>query len=164
MLRRRAVRLALIGAAGFVCALAVAPPLMRAAGWQTASTFARLLFSALCHQIPERAFYLAGAPAAVCARCLGIYAGCLAGFLAARPGHALPRARWLAAALAPAAIQWLAAWIGGPDGPLLRGLTGGLAGLAVAFFLLPAVDALCGEIGSRRRRRMIVGDLHAKTR
>jgi hypothetical protein len=29
----------------------------------------------ICHQRPERSFYLFGAPLAVCARCAGIYAG-----------------------------------------------------------------------------------------
>lgn len=32
-------------------------------------------FSSICHQLPERSFYLWGFPLAVCARCLGIYLG-----------------------------------------------------------------------------------------
>ena len=39
------------------------------------------LFSALCHQIPGRSFFCFGYPLAVCARCLGIYSGFLAGLL-----------------------------------------------------------------------------------
>ena len=30
-------------------------------------------FSALCHQVPERSFWMAGQPMAVCSRCFGIY-------------------------------------------------------------------------------------------
>jgi uncharacterized membrane protein len=36
-------------------------------------------FAPFCHQIAERSFRLFGQPLAVCARCIGIYAGFLAG-------------------------------------------------------------------------------------
>lgn len=36
-------------------------------------------FSFACHQDPARSFWIAGAPMAVCARCLGIYLGAAAG-------------------------------------------------------------------------------------
>ncbi len=36
-------------------------------------------FSPICHQMPSRSFFLLGHPLAVCARCLGIYFGFLAG-------------------------------------------------------------------------------------
>ena len=35
--------------------------------------------SLVCHQIPERSFHLAGFQLPVCARCLGIYLGAVAG-------------------------------------------------------------------------------------
>jgi uncharacterized membrane protein len=38
-------------------------------------------FAFVCHQRPERSFWLLGAPVAVCARCLGIYIGAAIGFL-----------------------------------------------------------------------------------
>lgn len=38
-------------------------------------------FSALCHQISERSFWINGQPMAVCSRCLGIYAGFLGGWI-----------------------------------------------------------------------------------
>jgi len=38
-------------------------------------------FSLVCHQRPERSFWLFGAPVAVCARCLGTYVGAAFGFL-----------------------------------------------------------------------------------
>ncbi len=37
------------------------------------------IFSSVCHQIPSRSFVCFGYPLAVCARCLGIYGGFLAG-------------------------------------------------------------------------------------
>jgi uncharacterized membrane protein len=38
-------------------------------------------FALVCHQRPERCFWIFGAPVAVCARCLGIYLGAAAGLL-----------------------------------------------------------------------------------
>lgn len=44
--------------------------------WQR---FIYAVFSPVCHQIPSRCFFIFGNPLAVCARCLGIYLGFLAG-------------------------------------------------------------------------------------
>jgi uncharacterized membrane protein len=38
-------------------------------------------FALICHQRPERSFWIFGAPVAVCARCLGIYLGAAIGLL-----------------------------------------------------------------------------------
>jgi len=38
-------------------------------------------FALVCHQRPERSFWIFGAPVAVCARCLGIYVGAAIGLL-----------------------------------------------------------------------------------
>ncbi len=43
--------------------------------------FIYFIFSPLCHQIPEKSFYLFGFPLAVCSRCTGIYLGFLIGTL-----------------------------------------------------------------------------------
>lgn len=45
------------------------------------SRFLYAVFSPTCHQIPSRCFYAFGSPLGVCARCLGIYLGCLLGTL-----------------------------------------------------------------------------------
>jgi uncharacterized membrane protein len=48
------------------------------------SSLATLMYAAgavICHQMPERSFYLAGFQLPVCARCLGIYAGAAAAAL-----------------------------------------------------------------------------------
>ncbi len=37
-------------------------------------------FMSLCHQIPERSFWLGGQPMAVCSRCIGVYSGFLVGW------------------------------------------------------------------------------------
>ena len=38
-------------------------------------------FALVCHQQPDRSFWIFGAPVAVCARCLGIYLGAAVGLL-----------------------------------------------------------------------------------
>lgn len=38
-------------------------------------------FALICHQRPERSFWIYGMPVAVCARCLGIYVGAAIGLL-----------------------------------------------------------------------------------
>ena len=38
-------------------------------------------FAIVCHQRPERSFWIFGAEMAVCSRCLGIYLGAAAGLL-----------------------------------------------------------------------------------
>ena len=42
-------------------------------------------FRLVCHQRPERSFFLFGGSVAVCARCLGIYLGAAMGLLACLP-------------------------------------------------------------------------------
>jgi uncharacterized membrane protein len=42
----------------------------------------RLLFRLMCHGIPRRCLTIAGAPMPICARCVGIYIGLVAGLLA----------------------------------------------------------------------------------
>ncbi len=38
-------------------------------------------FALVCHQRPERSFFISGVPVAVCARCLGMYVGAAVGLL-----------------------------------------------------------------------------------
>jgi uncharacterized membrane protein len=73
----------------------------------------------VCHQLPERTFHVAAGPFAVCARCLGLYAGALAalwGAIRSAPGSlAQGRARAIVAvAAAPTlvtlAVEWLLQW------------------------------------------------------
>ena len=56
-----------------LAALAVAAPQLATS--PLVSFGIRRFFSIVCHQDPARSFWLAGAPVAVCVRCLGIYLG-----------------------------------------------------------------------------------------
>jgi uncharacterized membrane protein len=95
------------------------------------SAAAYLAGSLICHQRPERSFHLEGVQYPVCARCLGLYVGSLAGILAwaAVAGvRSIPRGRaarfvnssaprsilMLVAAptVASVALAWAGAWDG----------------------------------------------------
>lgn len=67
----------LIGTLAWLGAIVLAPYL-RSRGIPPAR-FIYFCFSPVCHQIPGRSFSVFGYPMAVCARCLGIYFGFLAG-------------------------------------------------------------------------------------
>ena len=67
-------------AAGLLAAAALAVPYFIAHGFVVGVALERG-FALVCHQRPERSFWIFGAPVAVCARCLGIYLGAAAGLL-----------------------------------------------------------------------------------
>ena len=102
-----------------------------------------LVFSPLCHQIPERSFHLHGASLAVCHRCLGIYLG-MAGAIGVFPlfaGVARRLVHWdrliLAGALGMAGVDWAAGmldiWHSPPLGQAATGAVfGAVAGVLIA--------------------------------
>src|SRR5262245_39522704 len=67
---------------------AVFAPLALVFGWDSTGRALVFAFRRVCHQIPERSFFIAGLPMAVCARCAGAYAGLLAGGIAAAVSRA----------------------------------------------------------------------------
>lgn len=60
-------------------AAALSAPLLAAAGYSVSAFAVLQFFSVVCHQDAARSFWIAGAPLAVCTRCLGIYLGGIAG-------------------------------------------------------------------------------------
>ncbi len=150
------------------CALASCAPWLHHAGHDGLAMTARLLFSTVCHQIPSRSFMIGGEPLGVCSRCTGLYTGFLAGALASlaitlarrKAAGFPPRGLMLPAAL-PLAAEWAlghAGWIHSTN--VGRAATGLIFGCVVAFFFIPAIDEMCGEIlaglrcraASRRRK------------
>ncbi len=121
---------------GFV-SLALAPvatPLL-AAGHPLAALLIRNFFSRLCHQDPARSFLIAGAPAAVCVRCLGMYCGAAAAALAPVAGSR----RVLALALLLNLLDVATAMLHGHGSlPLPRFCFGLLLGWGIGALLVPA--------------------------
>jgi uncharacterized membrane protein len=98
-------------------------------------------FRKLCHQRPDRVLYLFGAPAAVCLRCLGIYAGAAIGGLL-RLDHKLAL-RCLVASLALNIADVAAEFIGiHGNMPLLRLLIGAALGFAAGMMISSRYEGL----------------------
>lgn len=141
-------------ALGLLCALACATPAL----WRLspiAAALDHLLFSPICHQIPERSFAVAGLAFAVCHRCTGIYIGLFAGSLL--PGFLIDRfARsrrpYLIAASLPLLFDALAPFLGlWTNTSASRSLTGLLFGMAVAALTVHGVTEFLTEAAERRR-------------
>ena len=65
----------------------------------------RSVFSQLCHQLPERTFYLWGNPLAFCSRCTGFYGGIfVTSLILASRGRGKPIGIYLAIGLAAPAL------------------------------------------------------------
>jgi uncharacterized membrane protein len=130
---------------------------LAAAGGREATAF--VIYQGLktvCHQMPERSFWVAGHPLAVCARCSGIYAGFAGAVLLYPLARRLqrmdtPRRRWLILALAPTAFDFMLGITGlWANTHSSRFLTGAWLGAWAAFYVVPgAVEIAC----QRRERR-----------
>lgn len=118
-------------------------PLALARGHALAAFVIYGAFSHLCHQIPERSFFLAGHQFAVCARCTGLYAGFTAATLCYPLCRSLrstdtPPRKWLFIAAAPLAIDFSLGFFGVWDNThLTRFVTGALLGSVAVFYVMP---------------------------
>jgi len=105
-------------------------------------------FSKVCHQIPERSFFIAGHPLAVCARCTGLYAGFTATLLVYPLVGSLkrtiaPARKWLLLATLPLAIDFSLTFFGiWENTHSSRLLTGALLGSVAVFYVMPGVSDL----------------------
>ena len=113
-------------------------------------------FSYICHQKPERSFYMAGYPFAVCSRCFGVYFGILLGLIVyplwrnIDSIEPLPRF-WLFLSLVPIGIDWLLGVTGIWDNNhVSRLITGLILGFACATYIVPAVVEIARNLARKR--------------
>jgi len=112
------------------CLAIVAAPLT---GWHWLYEF----FARICHQDPDRSWFLSGRQLPVCIRCASIYfAFTVSLFLGVKPN-----ARWLRAAVAIMAAEFILARLV-IDAALLRSFSGILVGLTAAPFVKQGVEEL----------------------
>jgi uncharacterized membrane protein len=102
--------------------------------------------SFICHQLADRSFHVAGAQLPVCARCLGVYAGCAVALAIQASGWGT-RVRSLRAALiagaVPTAITVAAEWLGvWHPSNLVRAAAGAVLGVALACVVAEAAAKL----------------------
>lgn len=136
--------LVVVGALSFV-GLLVAAPLAQANGLQWFSFAVHEAFGHVCHQTPERSFYIAAYPLAVCARCTGLYLGFAAGVVfypvirSLKRTHA-PERKWLFIAASPLAIDFAVGFLGiWENTGFSRFSTGAILGAATVFFVIPGL-------------------------
>ncbi|HKE58774.1 MAG TPA: DUF2085 domain-containing protein, partial [Pyrinomonadaceae bacterium] len=118
-------------------------------------------FRKLCHQLPERSFFIAGHQFAVCARCTGLYFGFLLAVLfypLVRPLRTTqaPSRRWLFIAAIPMALDVglnaLGVW---ENTHSSRFVTGLILSVTAVFYILPGVAELSlrGGVGNKSTSR-----------
>jgi uncharacterized membrane protein len=144
---RRPLLMWLIAAMGClaVMSLILGAPLAVKAGHPVWAFTIYRSFSYVCHQIPERSFFIAGHPFAVCSRCTGLYAGFAAATFAyplvrsLRNTEAPPR-KWLFLAAAPLAIDFAVGYTGiWENTHSSRFVTGALLGAVAVFYVIPGL-------------------------
>jgi uncharacterized membrane protein len=113
-------------------------------------------FSYVCHQIPERSFFIAEHPFAVCSRCTGLYAGFTLAVIAYPLLRSLklieaPSRKWLFLAAAPLAIDFTVGFLGiWNNTHSSRFATGALLGAVSVFYVMPGfMDLSLREWGAK---------------
>ena len=102
-------------------------------------------FSIVCHQIPERSFFIGAHKFAVCSRCTGLYSGFALATLfyplvrSLRRTEAPPR-KWLFMAAAPLGIDFSLTFLGiWENTHSSRFITGALLGAVAVFYVMPGL-------------------------
>lgn len=138
-----------------VVSLIIAAPLLAAArnGWSVSIYQA---FSFLCHQLPERSFFIGGHKLAVCSRCSGLYLGATVTLLfypllrSLRVTHT-PDRKWLFAAAVPLFVDFFLTFVGiWENTHTTRFVTGFIFGSVVVFYVMPGVVELSLRNWKRR--------------
>jgi uncharacterized membrane protein len=147
---RRPLVMWLVFASGalLVVGMILGAPLLQTNGHNAAAVTIYAAFSHLCHQIPERSFFIAGHQFAVCARCTGLYAGfagatlCYPLFRSLRRTDT-PKRRWLFLAAGPIAVDFSLTYFGFWENThLSRLLTGALLGAVSVLYVMPGLIEL----------------------
>jgi len=149
LIRRRIAWIYAMTAAGILLWLGaiVGAPWLWSRGLRGAG-FLYACFAPVCHQIPERSFFISGFPMAVCARCFGIYAGFAGGLILYpfRRGFSrlrLPPLKALILVSAPivldTAANFLKIW---DTRDVLRFLSGILWGTILPFYFITGLGEL----------------------
>ena len=142
-----------------VVGMIVGAPLAQANGHSFFALTIYGAFSHVCHQIPDRSFFIAGHQFAVCARCTGLYAGFAAPALSYPLVRSLrrtdtPHRRWLFVAALPLVVDFSLGFFGiWENTHLSRFLTGGLLGGAAVFYVMPGLM----DLSVRDWRQLFVG-------
>ena len=125
--------------------LILVAPIAAASGYGDLATGIYGAFGLLCHQLPERSYFIDGHKLAVCSRCTGVYAGFVFTLLiyplirSLRRTDYPPRA-WLLLATIPAVIDFSLTFFGVWENThTSRLLTGAFLGSVAVFYVMPGI-------------------------
>jgi len=139
-----------------IALLIVVAPLAAAGAHDRLAVTIYRAFTVLCHQLPERSYFIAGHPLAVCSRCTGLYAGFVLTMLLyplLRPLRTTiwPPREWLILAAVPMAIDFSLTFFGVWENThTSRLLTGMLLGSVSVFYVMPGL----AELSLRRTKTL----------
>lgn len=136
-------------------------PYLMAVGWRTPAQVIYSVYSLLCHQIPERSFFIWGHQMAFCQRCTAIYGSVLVGGLlfplVRRWLQPLPWRLYLVLnvpLVIDGLIQLLGLW---ESTPFRRVLTGSLFGLSSVWLCHPYLEQGFADIRSEIEEKLHLG-------
>ena len=136
------------GAVTFLFALIFVAPLAAGSGHGQLAAGVYGAFAVLCHQLPERSYFIDGHKLAVCSRCTGVYGGfvlalLLYPLLRSLRNAAFPARKWLLLATIPLAVDFSLNFFGFWENThTSRLLTGALLGGAAVFYVMPGIIEL----------------------
>ena len=125
--------------------LIVVAPLAAASGYDDVAQGIYGAFHVLCHQLPERSYFIDGHKLAVCSRCTGIYAGftlalLLYPLIRSLRTTSIPARKWLILATIPTLVDFSLTFFGiWENTHTSRLLTGLLVGSAAVFYVMPGI-------------------------
>ena len=133
-----------VAALGFLALIFVAP-LAAASGNGGVATALYRAFAVLCHQLPDRSYFINGHQLAVCSRCTGLYGGFVLTLLVYPLIRSLrsteyPARKWLILAAIPLGIDFSLTYFGlWENTHTSRLLTGMLLGSVTVFYAMPGI-------------------------
>ena len=127
-------------------------------GYLMVSKFTYGIFHPICHQKPERSFFVFGYPLGVCARCTGIYLGMLIltilyPLAKCMNDNSTPSKYYLIASMIPMALDGGTQLLGMRESfNELRFITGFIFGGALIFYLIPVFNQLVLKLALKLKK------------
>jgi uncharacterized membrane protein len=147
MVRRRVFVFWLVSAVTVlaVFSLILVAPVAAAGGHNDVALGIYRAFGTLCHQLPERSYFIEGHKFAVCSRCTGIYGGfaftlLLYPLIRSLKATETPPRSWLLLATIPVLVDFSLTFFGFWENThTSRLLTGVVLGSAAVFYVMPGI-------------------------